>query len=291
MNGHHIDLEIHRAAHAEMRGDPSTSAQEPVLDGLQRADIEDAAAINRILNDPAVYPLISVPGQQPFEVSALLADPRNVFLRANGGAIICIPDLEPTSGIYEIHMNFLPDYRGRNAIEAAIDACGWMFTHTFCMTLVTRVPRFNRAADQAARAVGGRLWFERKAAWPTVEGDAADLKFYTLTLQDWATRYPAALIAAGHAFHERLEHEYERHGFVHTPHPADDDHDAAVGLAAEMIYGGEPEKALILYNRWARLAGYGQASLISRNPLVIDLNEALLQVLPWDRTFKVIKIR
>jgi len=279
-----LDTAAHKATAAEMRG-VQWFPGKPVL----CRETEDAAAINRILNDPSVFPLISIPDQQPFDIAPLLADPRYVFLTTAGGVIVCMPDIEPTSGIYEIHINFLVDYRGRNAIDAAIEACRWMFTHTNCMTLVTRVPiPFNKAAEIAAQKVGGRFWFERKAIWPTADGPV-DVAFYALTLQDWSSRYPEPLIESGRAFHVRLEREYERHNFVHQPHPADESHDLAVGLCAEMIYGGEPEKGVILYNRWARLAGYRMMNIISRNPLMIDISEALVHV--TGDTFKVIQCR
>jgi hypothetical protein len=199
-----------------------------------------------------------------------------------------MPDIESTSGIYEIHMNFLEAYRGQYAIEAAIEACRWLFTRTNCMMLVTRVPAFNKSAEVAAKKVGGRLWFERKAIWPTADGPV-DVAFYTLTLQEWSQRYPGSLIESGRAFHARLEQEYERHNFVHQPHPDDAAHDLAVGLCVEMIYGGEAEKGIILYNRWARLAGYAQMNIVSRNPLVIDISEALLHV--TGNTFRIIQCR
>jgi hypothetical protein len=59
----------------------------------------------------------------------------------------------------------------------------------------------------------------------------------------------------------------------------------------EMLLGGQPEKAVMLYNLWARFAGYGIIGLISRNPLVIDMGEALIHVRPAEQTFKVIQCR
>jgi hypothetical protein len=251
---------------------------------------EDATEANRILNDPSVFPLISLPGQDKIDATAFIADPRNVVIMADGGVIAFMPDPEPGSGIYEVHTNFLEQRRGAHAIKASVEAYRWMFTHTNCMMLQTRVPAFNKAAEAFCQMVGAWLWFERKAAWPTADGPV-DLKFFAMSIHDWMRRWPAQLIGSGIAFHARLEQEYERHGFVHDPHPDEEAHDLAVGACVEMIYGGEAEKGIILYNRWARFAGYGQINLISRNPLVIDIGESILQVLVPEQTFKVIQCR
>lgn len=279
-----FDLTHHRRAAAEMNGAGRPAA--PVI----RRETESATEINRILNDPSVFPDISIPDQKPFDAAPLLADPRNVFLMAEGGFIAFIPDIEPGSGIYEVHTNFLEGYRGDYAIKASLEAYRWMFTHTNCMMLQTRVPAFNKAAEAFCRSVGAWLWFERSEIWPTSQGNV-DCRFYALALLDWMRKHPEPLIESGRAFHKRLEEEYARHSFAHEPHPDEDSHDLAVGACAEMIYGGEPEKACIVYNRWARIAGYLQINMISKNPLVIDIGEAMIHVLPAEQIFKVIQVR
>lgn len=251
-------------------------------------ETESATEINRILNDPAVFESISIPDQKPFDVKPLLNDPRFVFLRTEGGVIAFTPDDEPGSGIYEVHTNFLDGYRGEYAIKASLEAYRWMFTHTNCMMLQTRVPAFNKAAEAFCRSVGAWLWFERHEVWPTLKGNV-DLKFYAMSIHDWMRKHSEPLIESGRAFHARLEEEYARHDFAHEAHPQEASHDLAVGACAEMMYGGEPEKALILYNRWARVAGYRQLNLISRNPLVVDIGESILHVA--DGSFKVIQCR
>lgn len=280
-----LDLDtthLKRAA-MEMNGHPVEFGRPKVW-----REMESATEINRILNDPAVFSLISLPDQKAFDASEMVQDPRFVFLRTEGGVILFSPDPEPTSAMYEVHTNFLEDHRGKHAIEASLESYRWMFTHTPCMMLVTRVPKINPAAEAFCRTVGASLWFERKAAWPTKDGPV-DVKYYSLSLLEWARKHPAPLIESGQAFHARLEEEYARMGFAHEQHADEDSHDLAAGLCAEMIYGGEPEKAVIIYNRWARLAGYRQIDLRARNPLVIDIGEALLHV--TGQTFKVIQCR
>lgn len=281
-----LDTTPHRHAWAEMNG--TDLHKFPSDHPLIHRETESPTEINRILNDPSVFPNISIPDQKPFDVTPLVTDPRNVFLMAEGGCIIFTPDIEPGSGIYEVHTNFLEGYRGEHAIEASLEAYRWMFTHTNCMMLQTRIPAFNKAAEAFCRSVGAWLWFERKECWPTERGNV-DCKFYALPILDWMRKHSGPLIESGKVFHKRLEEEYARLNFMHEPHPDEKSHDLAAGACAEMIYGGEPEKACILYNRWARIAGYQQINLISRNPLVIDIGEALLHV--TGNNFKVLKCR
>lgn len=244
----------------------------------------DATEINAIFNDPAVLPLITVPGIDTIDAAALVSDHRNVLLMADGGGIMFIAD-EPC--IYEVHTAFLPKFRGRHAIRASLEAYRWMFTHTDCVTLQTRIPAFNKPAALAAHMVGFELAFERAKVWPTA-AEPADMRFYELHYPGWLKRTDA-LIESGRAFHGRLDEEYQRHGKPPHSHTDEYCHDRAVGACAEMIYGGQPEKAVILYNRWARFAGYGPIALISRSPIVIDIGDAVILV--GEQTFKVIQCR
>lgn len=249
----------------------------------------EAAEINVIVNDPSVLPDVTNPGIDNLDLTDLVANPRNVLMMAEGGGIFFIADPEVGSGIYEVHTSFLPPFRGAHAINASLAAYRWMFTHTECMTLQTKVPAFNRKAALAARHVGFEPAFERKSVWPTDKGDV-DLKFYSMPYETWLRKDAPAMIAAGHAFHTQFEAERERLG-VTAPrnHPDEDCHDLRAGVCAEMVYSGQPEKGVALYNRWARFAGYEQIALVARSPLVVDIGDGVLMI--QDRTFRVIKCR
>jgi hypothetical protein len=162
-----------------------------------------------------------------------------------------------------------------------------MFTHTDCMILQTRVPAFNKGAAVMARAVGGTLDFERKGAWATDSGPV-DVSYWSLKYEDWLKKTPS-LMDAGREFHKLLDAERERVGAPDDSHPDEDCHDLYVGACVEMIRGGQPEKAIILYNRWARFAGYEPVSIASRDPLIIDIKSAALLV--EDGTFRMHKCR
>lgn len=244
----------------------------------------NAADINPILNDADVFPFISLPEQGFLDATVLLLDQRNVLLVVEGGGIIFMQH-EP--GIYEAHTNFLKTHRGRYALNASLSAYQWMFTHTDCMKLLTRVPAFNKGAERFCLLVGAVKEFERAAVWPTEDGAIA-MSYWSLPFDTWI-KQTDSLLVAGHKFHEKAEAEYARLGKLFPGHPEDEFHDRMAGACCEMIYGGQPEKAVILYNRYACFAGYPGISLISKNPLLIDTGDAVLQV--FDHDFKMISIR
>lgn len=242
----------------------------------------DAGEINPILNSPEILPFIALPGMETLDVTELLKDPGNVLLMAEGGGIVfCHHD----PGTYEVHTTFLPEHRGRNAIRASLEAYRWMFTRTDCMALLTRVPALNPAAEKFCKIVGATKEFERKAVWPTKDGPV-DMSFWSLRYDDWVRKTPA-LIESGKQFHVRLLEEKARHGVSEEQHADEDCHDRYVGICAEMIYGGQPEKAVILYNRWSKFAGYAPISIVSLKPLMINIASAILHI--EDRKFTVVK--
>jgi hypothetical protein len=159
--------------------------------------------------------------------------------------------------------------------------------HTDCMVLQTKAAAFNRAVIVFAPLLGWRFEFERKAVWPTDDG-MADMSFFSLRYEEWVRTAPG-LVEAGRAFHARLDDEFERHKAAIDNHPDDESHDRYVGACIEMIYGGQPEKAVVLYNRYARFAGYAPVAMLARSPLMIDIGTALLMI--ENDNFKVVKCR
>jgi hypothetical protein len=247
----------------------------------------DAADINPILNDPSVMQYVALPGMGSLDVTPLLEDYRNVLLMADGGGMLfCM--LEP--GMYEVHTTFLKPKRdasgkGPHIRNACLAAYHWMFVHTDCTDLVTRIPASNRAARIFSPLVGWTLEFERKNVWPTPDG-LIDMSFHALRYDDWVRKTPG-LAASGRTFHDRLSIEFERHGRVEPQHPDEECHDIHVGACAEMMAAGQLDKAVILYNRWAKFAGYGTITLIARNPAVVNIGNAIIQIV--GDTFKVVK--
>ncbi len=251
----------------------------------------DPAEINAILNDPAVFKYAAAQGFQKLDVTPLIADERNVLLMADGGGVLCIWCDQNT---YEVHTNFLKPDRAKQSQSGpyirnvCLAAYRWMFTRTDCMTLLTRIPHHNRAALIFSPLVGWVPEFERKAVWPAIDGEMVDMSFCSLRYDDWVRKTPD-LMRIGRAFHARLSDEFRRHGALEEQHADEDCHDLHVGACAEMISGGQIDKAVALYNRWARFAGFGEMAIVARNPAVIDIGNALLQIV--GETFKVILVR
>jgi hypothetical protein len=253
----------------------------------------DAGDINPILNDPAVFPLVSLPGMEAIDVAPQIADPRNVLLVAPGAGLIFF-QTEPC--YYEVHTNFLKPNRAAQSANGAgpyirnvcLDAYRWMFTHTDCLEIVTRIPAHNRAASVFAPLVGWTKEFERHGVWPTLEHGHVDMAFFSLRYDDWVRKTPG-LMESGRWFHQRMAAECARLGHSEERHAEEDCHDLHVGACVETIFGGQLDKAIILYNKWARFAGYGLIALVSKSPLLIDIGDALLHLA--DNDFKVVKCR
>jgi hypothetical protein len=238
-----------------------------------------------------VLRLIAVQSVEALDLAPFVADHRNVLLMSEGGGIFFAADatvVDPWPGRYEVHTNFLKAYRGRNVIRASLNAYRWMFTRTDCMTLLTKVPSFNKAAEWFCKHVGATKEFTRANAWPD-PANPCDVSYWSMSYDSWV-RNNTDVLETGRKFHARLDEEFARHGKTDN-HPEDEAHDRYVGACVEMIYGGQPEKGIILYNRWARFTNYSQIDLLTRDPLVIDIGTALLEVDAANATFKAIVVR
>lgn len=250
----------------------------------------NAKRLNRVCNDPSVFPDISVPGQGPMDLSALVNDLRNIALMCDEGGIFAIWR-EP--GIYEIHTQFTERYRGISAVKTVREMVSWLFLQTPAMELQTQVPAYNQGAHALVKAISGRLEFERDGVWQLADGTSCRMDYYTLRYADWLyspwTMGPLA--TRGEWFHAKLEAAFA--GFLLAPevHEHDPAHDVNLGATVEMIFAGEVEKGLTLYNRWARFAGYAEARIVSAKPLIIDQQNALLLIDLWGKDFEVLSVQ
>ena len=237
----------------------------------------DSQYVNSIVNDASVLPLIAVPGIDYLDLTTMVANWRNVFLRAPGGVMAAVWQ-DPA--VYEVHVNFLPEYRGLNAIKALHKACHYMFTQTDALELLTKVPANNPAALGACRACHWQRDFERPDGWTTREEEKVVCEYWSLPYSRWWRTAPG-LQERGKWFHERLFEELARLEIEHKEHP-DLWHDKAVGATVDMVLAGQIDKGLILYARWAKFVGYPPMQLVSLVPLVLDCGEAFLFVQAGD---------
>ena len=142
------------------------------------APSKDAEFLNRVVNHPSVLPYVSLGFKGPLDMTALVEDPANVFLANEWGGFLLIakPDF-----VYELHTQFLPEGRGKDAYQAGRDGCDYMFTRTDCLRIDTYIQKAHAATERYARVVGFRRWGE-------TEINGHSCYYYVLTLKEWARK-------------------------------------------------------------------------------------------------------
>lgn len=233
--------------------------------------LTSATRVNEVVNHEKVYPWVHGTAVGPLDLTSVVQDPRNVTLWGEFGGVIFI-GLQPS--IYEIHTQVLPEGRGAWTVEMMDAALRWMFTKTDAMEIVTRVPKGNLGARALAQKVGFTKEFDRPNGW-VMDHKPVPVGVWSLQLQGWMSKAPN-LARSGEEFHDLLGIEYKKMGKIEPPHAPDDNHDRYVGAALEMIRGGQPFKAMVFYNRWAKLSGYQEISILKTEPVIIDIAESIL---------------
>lgn len=226
----------------------------------------DATLLNAVMNDPSVRPHV-VADDGLVDVASLVEDPNNYALVTEFGGFLLIRH-EP--GVYEVHTQFLPEGRGKYAVQAMREGFRYMFIHTDCLEIITKVCEDNPAADSFAKLAGFRQRFARDNAW-----NGKSMSYRVITIDEWTTRDPATK-KAGKAFHDRLEKEKIRKGSVLPVHDEDTAHDQYVG-ASFLMMREQPVKAVWFYNKWARFSGYATIDLLSDKPVVVDVRDAIIE--------------
>jgi hypothetical protein len=220
----------------------------------------DGSFLNEVANHPEVRPWLL--GDGPLDVGPAVSDPANITLVTEHGGWV-LHNLG--GGVYEVHSLFLPEGRGRAVRVALTEALDYVFSHTDCIRITTRLPKGNVRARALAKMAGFRPWF-------VSQGDERA----RIEIEDWAQSSEACRVA-GHWFHERLEAAKVDAGSALVVHDDDDAHDHAVGAAVLMCRAANPVKAVAIYNAWAQAAGYALISLVSSHPMVIDVVDAVLE--------------
>ena len=109
---------------------------------------EDPDEINRIINDPAVYPHVSHGAGYPLDVEPLMGD-KNIFIMAEGGGFAFI---HVEGQVYEGHYYFLPEFRGKYAIDTAKECLNWLAERG--IMLIGRTPLDNKSARLFNKLIG-----------------------------------------------------------------------------------------------------------------------------------------
>lgn len=231
----------------------------------------DAAHLNAVANHSAVRPWLGG-GDGELDLAQVIDSPGVVTMEGEfGGFLLHRIDV----GLWEVHSMFLPEGRGGFAREAMLEARRWMFGATDCVELCTKVPDGNGAALGLARAAGFRESFRRDHCWP-IEGGDRGVSFQSLTMDRWREIEPC-LPQIGIEFHDWLERVLADAGGAHAPHPVDPSHDRAVG-AAILSLRSHARKSVAFYNRWACRSGYAPITVISENPITIDVVSGIVRL-------------
>jgi hypothetical protein len=225
----------------------------------------DAEFFNDICNRPEVRPGLGGTGR--VDLTAVIAEPRNIALRTRHGGFILLP---AGAGFYSVHTQFAAEGRGAHAIAAMRAGLEFMFTRTDAMRIFSQCPDNNPGAMGLAVKGGAKRWF-RKEHDP-VFGPSTVVSW---DLFDWATGN-RELEPEGQQFHDCLEAAKAGAGSALPAHDDDPAHDRVVGAASLMCKRGQAKKGVLLYNLWAAAAGYAPIRLVADDPPVIDVVDAIV---------------
>ena len=236
----------------------------------------DARRLNIVVNDPSVRPFVMARDDAPLDLTGLVANLRNVALMSDYGGLFFV-QLAPS--MYEVHVQFVESARGAWAMAFTKACAQWMFTRTDAQEAWMKVSEENKAVLGLIRALHGRLEFVRK------HEDSA-VSHFVLRYSDWC-QHDEQMVSLGEWFREKLEVKLLRHGLPSAFEPEPSLH-SALGATLATIRGGQVDKAITFYNRWAIFSGYAPITLLTRWPLVLDIANALVVLDDDAKSFEVL---
>lgn len=233
-----------------------------------------AARINKVVNDPSVFDWVRGNHKGPLDLAPVVANPANILLMGQYGGILFV-QLQP--GLYEAHTQVLKEGRGKWTVAMTQAALHWMFTRSDCFEVMSRCPEGNVAARALIKRVGGQFSFTNPQGW--VRDDKpipADI--YSWTIQNWMTTAPG-LEERGKWLQNTVSDAYRKFNKAAMPYVEDALFNRYAGMAAEMFLNKQGAKAVLLYNRWAKMAGRDNIDLMcAENPTAIRTPDAILMV-------------
>lgn len=145
--------------------------------------VYDAKRFNAIINDPTVKPYVVYGDQTHLDASDVVNDRSNVLLMNEYGGIF-FERISPV--MYKAHTQFLPEGRGKKAIEASYEAIDYIFKNTPCLNVMAAIPAYNKASKLIARRVGFEYVDTDKEMW-LQNGKKHDVDNFILTYYNWKT--------------------------------------------------------------------------------------------------------
>lgn len=236
--------------------------------GLDRT--MDATALNAVANHPDVRPWLGG-GDAPIDLTALLEDPANLAGVSEHGGFLAVAQ---GPARYEVHSLFRPDRRAGETVRAMRAAVDYIFATTDATELVTKVPETNTPAAGLAQLAGFAKLFTMTVPWG--RETTATMHFHRLTIDEWALRTPVARLL-GTWFHDAVVAAKTAAGSTRPTHADDETHDRMAGATVLLVRGGQPQKAVDFYNRWAAFTGYVPIRLLRAHPIVIDIDDVVLE--------------
>ena len=226
---------------------------------------DDNDQLVSIMEHPAIKPWVSHDGARSFNPDDYTRHPKSFAVMVEGGCFL-VYALEQSS--YCVHTNLLPGFRGFKAIQAARKAFELVYLGTDAEQIWTMVPKCNPQAGWFAGAMGFRKQFERAQVWPHA-GRKHDMAYFRQDVDDW--------IQAGHtAPLGELFHSARAEQGAEPNHASDRVHDSYAGAAWGMFGCRQFEKGARIYNRWGRVAGFQPLTVLSTDPLRVDIHDCIV---------------
>lgn len=235
----------------------------------------DSSKFNIIANDPDVKSLLG--SVDEIDTTPLVSNPNNICLMTDagdGGYILH----NQGGGMYVAHTLAKKAARGKAMYNLMQEGFAYLFLKGDALEVSTFCPDDNERALKWAYVSGFKDAFR---GFQNI-GERVPGQFLSITFQQWVMTAPN-LIEEGQAFHYLIEATQG-----HENHPEDEAHDRMVGATILAIKAGNMAKAILLYNRWATVAGYHPSTILSMNPPVLNIGNAILTM--NDGSIEILKV-
>lgn len=202
-------------------------------------------------------------------LSARADDASNLLIRPEDGTPGAVLFERHEPGVYEMRAELPPEVQGASARAFLASAAGLAFVTTDAMEILTLCPAEEpTTSSRTFMALGGAF-----------EGEQPTGRRFALRYPEWVRTADLPLQLGAWA-RERYGAELVRPGLLGELGTADPDLDRHLGAFVAMLFAGQPGKAVVLFNRWARIARRPTATLASLDPLLIDFGAHMLRVTP-----------